>query len=177
MLQLQSQRKYGFRALRRGAVCAALYALLLAGCATAPVPEQAPKEGRIVCDSYLILHMCVRDLIGDGVVDMIYFSDTYEIFMYREGMLQTVEPVMPLHRCAVTLSEDMQALTNRILSRADLTVSEELVIMKDLLTNYMAAKPEIAACNARFDKLEQEGESGEEGTDDFFIEESEWDDL
>ena len=57
--------------------------LVLAGCAQTPsvVPQQA--AGKTVCDTYLIQSMCVQDLQGDGVVDMIYFTDTKEIFMYQ----------------------------------------------------------------------------------------------
>jgi len=146
--------------------------LSLGACAIKPPIEQKQVEGRIVCDSYIILHMCVRDLIGDGIVDMIYFSDTYEIFMYRVGMKDIVAEVMPFHQCAVPLSENMQDITNRILDRGDLSFSEELALTRDLFVNYMAAKPEIDACNARFEK---ENTSAEEATDDFFIEESEWD--
>ena len=59
--------------------------LVLAGCAQTPsmVPQQA--AGKTVCDTYLIQSMCVQDLQGDGVVDLIYFTDTEEIFMYRSG--------------------------------------------------------------------------------------------
>ena len=57
--------------------------LVLAGCAQTPsvVPQQA--AGKTVCDTYLIQSMCVQDLQGDGVVDLIYFTDTKEIFMYQ----------------------------------------------------------------------------------------------
>ena len=123
------------------------------------------------CTSYIIFDMCVRDQFGDGAVDMVYFSDTDEIFMYREGTRDRVELVMPLHRCAVPLNEGMQATTNRILLREDLSMSQELAIKKALLTNYMAAKPEIDVCNARFaDK--SDGSAEEEP---IFMDDSSWD--
>jgi len=147
--------------------------LSLAACAVKPTIEQEQIEGRIVCDSYIILQMCVRDLLGDGVVDMIYFSDTNAVFMYRDGFRETVGEIMSFHRCAVPLSEEMQDITNQILGRKNLSFREELSITKDLLANYMAAKPEINACNARFDN---ENISDEESADDFFIDEAEWED-
>ncbi len=124
--------------------------LFLAACALDPSVKQEDAPGKVVCDSYLILDMCVQDLVGDGVVDMIYFTDTIEIFMYRDGMKDTVGQVMPFHQCAVPLSVGMQEITNRILGRENLSFSEELAILRDLFANYMVAKPEIDACNARF---------------------------
>jgi hypothetical protein len=129
--------------------------------------------GKIVCDSYIILTMCVRDLEGDGVVDMIYFTDTREIFMYRDGMKDTVGEVMPFHQCAVTLSPEMQITTNRLLDRENLSLSQELAVTRALIGNYMDAKPEIDACNAGF---AGEDEAGPEIEDEFFVEEAEWED-
>lgn len=147
--------------------------LFLAGCAAGPTIKEEGSKAKTVCDSYIVLHMCVQDYIGDGVVDMIYFSDTYEIFMYRVGMKDIVADAMPFHQCVVPLSVGMQAISNRILFREDLSFSEELAIKRDLLFAYLAAKPEIDACNASF-KGKSSGE--EQHTDEFFIEESEWED-
>ena len=89
--------------------------LLLAGCASNSPPRTENSVGKTVCDTYLILSMCVQDVSGDDTVDMIYFTDTNEIFMYQEGRRSAVAEFMPFHRCAVPLNEDMQATTNRIL--------------------------------------------------------------
>jgi len=134
----------------------------LGGCAIESGIQPRAGEGNIVCDSYLVLDMCVRDYLGDGVVDMIYFSDTDEIFMYREGMKDIVAAVMPFHICAVPLSDGMQAITNRILERQDLSLPNEVQIARQLLSNYMAAKPEIDACHARYAKKSDQGLPPEE---------------
>ena len=60
----------------------------------------------------------------------------------------------------------MQATTNRILQRKNLSLTEELVLTRELITNYMAAKPVIDACNARHDALEQKSN---EPTEDFYM--------
>jgi hypothetical protein len=133
--------------------------LSLSGCAIESGVQPQKGEGNIVCDSYLVLDMCVRDYLGDGIVDMIYFDDTNEIFMYREGMKDVVEPVMPFHICAVPLSDGMQAITNRILERQDLSLSNEIDISRQLLSNYMAAKPEIDACHALHAKKDSQDSS------------------
>ncbi|MBE9539387.1 MAG: hypothetical protein IMF06_09915 [Proteobacteria bacterium] len=147
--------------------------ILLAGCASGPTVMEGDTAGKTVCDSYIVLHMCVRDYTGDGVVDMIYFSDTYEIFMYRVGMKNIVAAAMPFHQCVVPLSAAMQDISNRILFREGLSFGEELEIKKDLLFAYLAAKPEIDVCNKSFE-VKNSGE--EQQSEEFFIEESEWDD-
>jgi hypothetical protein len=141
-------------------------ALFLAGRASAPQPKPVQSAATVVCDSYIIFDMCVRDLVGDGTVDMIYFSDTKEIFMYRSGLRDAVAEVMPLHRCAVPLNPGMQATTDRILHRTSMRLSEELVIAKELITNYAAAKPEIDACHERFEELSA---AEEEPVEEFFM--------
>jgi hypothetical protein len=146
-------------------------ALPLGGCAIEPNIQPPAGEGKIVCDTYLVLDMCVRDYVGDGIVDMIYFSDTDEIFMYREGMKALIDQVMPFHVCAVPLSHGMQAITNRILERQDLSLTKEIDIARQLISNYMTAKPEIDACNARHAKKSGQRAPQEERFDD----ENEWD--
>ena len=130
--------------------------LVLAGCAQTPSMAPQPAAGKTVCDTYLIESMCVQDLQGDGVVDLIYFTDTKEIFMYQSGKRDLVAKVMSFHRCAVPLDEGMQATTNRILNRENLSIAEELSITMELIANYLAAKPSIDACNARFEDSTEE---------------------
>jgi hypothetical protein len=146
--------------------------LMLAGCVQTPsiVPQQA--AGKTVCDTYLIQSMCVQDLQGDGFVDLIYFTDTKEIFMYQNGKRDLVAKVMPFHRCAVPLDAGMQATTNRILNRENLSLTEELSITVELITNYLAAKPSIDACDARFEGNSDEADAPPEGFSQF---EEDWD--
>jgi hypothetical protein len=149
----------------------AILVLLMAGCTSDPAIQPADVSGKTVCDSYIVLDMCVEDLVGDGSVDMVYFSDTNEIFMYRDGMKTAVADEMPFHRCAVPLNPGMQSITNRILMRDKLSMTEELGIKRDLLTNFIAAKPEIDACNARFDRNAGTDIAREE---EFYMGDSDW---
>ncbi|MEH6609183.1 MAG: hypothetical protein V7696_07410 [Halioglobus sp.] len=146
--------------------------LLLVGCASSIPPRTEHAGGKTVCDTYLILSMCVQDVSGDDTVDMIYFTDTNEIFMYQEGRRSAVAKFMPFHRCAVPLNEGMQATTNRILNRSDLSLGEEIEITRLLISNYIAARPAIDACNEKF---EEEGDEGA-AESEFSEFESEWDD-
>lgn len=157
-----------------------LFALLavatLIGCTSTPphrpVEQAISVPGKTVCDSYIILSMCVQDLVGDGTVDMVYFTDTNEVFMYQQGRYPVIAQVMPFHRCAVPLNEGMQNTTNRILKREDLSLAEELDITRHLITNYVAAKPSIDACNAQFADENSHDPAQE---DEFFVDDSDWD--
>ena len=146
--------------------------LVLAGCAQTPSPVPQQAASKTVCDTYLIQSMCVQDLQGDGVVDLIYFTDTKEIFMYQNGKRDSVAQVMPFHRCAVPLDAGMQATTNRILDRGDLSLAEELSITMELITNYLAARPSIDACNAQFEGNSDEADPSSGGFSQF---EGDWD--
>ena len=157
-----------------------LFALLsvatLIGCSSTPPLKTAEQTnsmpGKTVCDSYIILSMCVQDLVGDGTVDMVYFTDTSEVFMYQQGRYQEIAQVMPFHRCAVPLNDGMQTTTNRILKREDLSLAEELDITRHLIANYIAAKPSIDACNAQYADENSQGAAQE---DEFFVEDFDWD--
>lgn len=124
----------------------------LTACASnTPIISAGQESARTVCDSYIILSMCVEDVSGDNTVDIVYFTDTNEVFMYQEGRRDVVPEHMAFHRCAVALDEGMQATTNRILQRDNLSFTEELDITRLLIANYTAAKPTIDACNAKFE--------------------------
>jgi hypothetical protein len=145
----------------------------LVGCASTPPTGVNVAEGKTVCDSYIVMDMCVQDLMGDGTVDMVYFTDTNEVFMYQAGRQDAVAEVMPFHRCAVPLNAGMQSTTNQILERENLSLTEELDITRRLIANYVAAKPTIDACNARFTQKDPDNPAQQ---DDFFISDSDWDD-
>ena len=147
----------------------------LTACASnAPTKKSGQAGARVVCDSYIILTMCVEDVTGDNTVDIVYFTDTNEVFMYQKGRRDLKPEDMSFHRCAVPLDEGMQATTNRILQRDNLGFTEQLDITRLLISNYAAAKPTIDACNAKFEESEAQDGAPESEFSDF---EQEWDDL
>jgi hypothetical protein len=146
--------------------------MTLVGCASTPPAGVSHAQGKTVCDSYIIMNMCVQDLMGDGTVDMVYFTDTNEVFMYQAGRQDAVGEVMSFHRCAVPLNAGMQSTTNQILKRENLSLTEELDITRRLIANYVAAKPTIDACNARFTQKDPDNPAQK---DDFFISDADWD--
>jgi hypothetical protein len=156
----------------------AVLAVVLTGCASnAPTTQTEHAGARVVCDSYIVLSMCVEDVTGDNTTDIVYFTDTNEVFMYQEDRRDVVPENMAFHRCAVPLDEGMQATTNRILQRDNLSFTEQLDITRLLIANYTAAKPTIDACNAKFEESEAGGAAPELAPEsDFSNFEQEWDD-
>jgi hypothetical protein len=157
----------------------AVLVVALAGCASnAPTKKPDQAGARAVCDSYIVLSMCVEDVTGDNTADIVYFTDTNEVFMYQEGRLDLVPESMAFHRCAVPLDEGMQATTNRILQRDNLSFTEQLDITRLLIANYTAAKPTIDACNAKFEESAAGDDAPESAPEtDFSDFEQEWDDM
>ena len=144
-----TQFRFGYRLRKYLALL--LFIGLLGGCAVTPDKSMQQAKGATVCDSYLVLSMCLQDFDGDETVDLIFFTDTKEVFMYQEGKQTLAGEVMPLHRCAVPLDPEMQTTTNRVLKREELSFAEEMSITKALIASYVAAKPAIDACNAQFE--------------------------
>ncbi|MDG1492334.1 MAG: hypothetical protein P8Q84_00600 [Luminiphilus sp.] len=144
---------------------------MLQACAMTPDIGSQQAKGVTACDTYLLFSMCVQDIDGDNTVDMVYFTDTKEAFMYQEGKQALVGTVIPFHRCAVPLDAGMQSTTNRLLQRENLSLTEEISITKELIVNYASAKPAIDACNARFEDTEGDGK---EKMPDFSQFEEDW---
>ena len=65
----------------------------------------------------------------------------------------------------------MQATTNRILGRADMSTKEEVGIARELIANYLAAKPDIDACSERH---AQQSATPKPPEEEFFT--GDWDD-
>ena len=158
MKYLLVRKKTVFKCRPQKSLAGLAFLLMLQACAITPDISSEQAKGTTVCDTYLLFSMCVQDIDGDNTVDMVYFTDTKEAFMYQEGKQALVEKVLPFHRCAVPFDAGMQATTNRLLERDNLSLSEEIAITKELIVNYASAKPAIDACNARFENAEKDGE-------------------
>jgi len=139
---------------------------LLAGCASAPVKEDV---GKLTCESFLIYDLCIRDLTGDGLVDYMYFDDTKEIFLYREGNKMQVAKEMALHRCAMPMTESTLRQSTKLLYEENLSLMSEMVLKGKLVGNYLQAKAKIDDCYADDTASPEPGEA-----DDFFVGEPDW---
>ena len=102
------------------------------------------------CDNFLIYDMCARDTDRDGVVEVVYFTDTREVFMYHPESEGNYPSDLGLHRCAMPMDEEVVAATNRVFYVDDSTTFLEKQDIKGaMMLKYVAFMPEVTACNLR----------------------------
>ena len=102
------------------------------------------------CDNFLIYDMCARDTNRDGVVEVVYFTDTREVFMYHPEFEGNYPSDLGLHRCAMPMDEEVVATTNRVFYVDDSTTFlEKQDITGAMMLKYVAFLPEVTACNLR----------------------------
>ncbi|MBK52046.1 MAG: hypothetical protein CMQ45_06635 [Gammaproteobacteria bacterium] len=109
------------------------------------------------CDSFLIYEMCAMDTNRDGVVDLVYFTDSKEVFMYHPEFGGEYPSGLELHRCATPMDEELVATTNRVFYVDDSTpFLERQDIKGEMMLKYVANLPEITACNLRAEQKESD---------------------
>ena len=102
------------------------------------------------CDNFLIYDMCARDTNRDGVVEVVYFTDTREVFMYHPESEGNYPSDLGLHRCAMPMDEEVVATTNRVFYVDDSTTFLEKQDIKGaMMLKYVAFMPAVTACNLR----------------------------
>ena len=102
------------------------------------------------CDNFLIYDMCARDTNRDGVVEVVYFTDTREVFMYHPDSEGSYPSDLGLHRCAMPMDEEVVATTNRVFYVDDSTTFLEKQDIKGaMMLKYVTFMPEVTACNLR----------------------------
>ncbi|EAQ96945.1 hypothetical protein [Congregibacter litoralis] len=143
---------------------AVLFALGLSACVSTPEDSRPPGVER--CESFFIYVLCISDLDADGRVDYMYFDDTREIFMYADSLLNELETVLPLHACAIPMSESTRDLSSQLLYSDDIGLSARLAVKAKLAVSYRAAQPAVDACNAALNPSTQTPAAEERPFDD-----------
>lgn len=123
-----------------------LLVLWLGACASTPDDVRPP--GKEHCESFFIYVLCISDLDTDGQADYMYFEDTREIFMYADDMLSQLNNLLPLHACAIPMSESTREYSSQLVYSEDLSLSARLTVKARLAVNYRAAQPAVDACVA-----------------------------
>ena len=107
------------------------------------------------CDNFLVYDMCARDTNRDGLVDVVYFTDTDEVFMYREGMEDRFPRSLNVHRCAQMMDEDLVATTSRLFYIDEETsYLEKQDIRGSMMIKYIAYMPRVSSCNMQAQEQE-----------------------
>lgn len=128
---------------------------LLAACSSFDIAGLRPVSTEY-CDNFMIYDMCARDTNRDGKVDYVYFTDSNEVFMYREGLEGRSPRDLSIHRCAQMMDEDLVATTSRLFYIDDETsYLERQDIRGSMMIKYIAYMPRVSACNMRADEDQQ----------------------
>jgi hypothetical protein len=141
-----------------------LLVLWLGACASTPGNVRPP--GKEHCESFFIYVLCISDLDADGQVDYMYFDDTREIFMYADHMLSQLNDVLPLHACAIPMSDRTRDYSSQLLYGDDLGISARLVVKGKMAVSYRAAQPAVDACYTSLDPDPASTETQERPFDD-----------
>jgi hypothetical protein len=135
-------------------IIALLFLSLVVACSS--IPEGARPVSAEYCDNFLIYDMCARDLSRNGVVDLVYFTDTLEVFMFRPGAENNIPDDLGVHRCVRPMDEELVATTSRLFYiDEETTYLERQDIRGAMLLKYMTYMPEVTACNLRHDRAEK----------------------
>jgi hypothetical protein len=146
-------------------------AALASGCAStrqANLPVEQ-ESGKVSCGSFFVYDMCMTDRGGDHRVDYVYFEDDSTIFMYQAG--EALPEDMPVHRCAVAMSEDIVSYGSQLMYDEDMPLLEEMNIKRKLLLSYMYAKNEVDNC---YGSDSAKGGVAEESDEDFVSDDYDW---
>ncbi|WOJ94644.1 hypothetical protein R0135_05630 [Congregibacter variabilis] len=127
-------------------ITVSMLVLWLSACASTFDDVRPP--GKEHCESFFIYVLCISDLDADGRVDYMYFDDTREIFMYADNMLNQLNKVLPLHACAVPMSDSTREYSSQLVYSDDLSLSARLAVKARLAVSYRAAQPAVDACVA-----------------------------
>ena len=124
---------------------------MLLGCGS--LPSDGRPVNALYCDNYLIYDMCAQDLNRDGVVELVYFTDSLEVFMYREGAGDNIPDNLGVHRCMRPMDESLVATTSRLFYvDEDTPFLEKQDIKGAMMLKYISYMPEVSACNMRHEQ-------------------------
>ena len=111
----------------------------------------------LYCENFLIYDMCAQDLNGDGVVEYVYFEDTKNVFMYREGTDVDIPRDLSLHPCAQLMDEELIATTSRVFYvNEETTYLERQDIRGAMMLKYVSYMPRVVTCNLQNAQVESD---------------------
>ena len=120
--------------------------VLLAACSSSLDMNRPVSD--FYCDNFLVYDMCAQDLDSDGQVELVYFTDTNEVFLYRHGSESYLPDELSMHRCAQPMNDAIVRNTSRLFYITEETgYLERSNIRGDLMFSYVSYLPKVAGCN------------------------------
>ena len=87
--------------------------------------------------------MCAEDTDNDGIVEHVYFADTSEVFLYRQGAKGSIPDRLDMHRCVRAMDEELVSTTNLVFGVTDeTTFLEKQDIRGAMMIKYFAYLPD-----------------------------------
>lgn len=155
----------------------AILCSLFYGCASTSNTNQPPSSddrvsetaNPIYCDNYLLYRMCASDIDSNGDVDVMYFEDTNEIFMIKEGINPTIsDSQLTLHDCVQTMNSSMETLGDQLLMiNEDTPALSKVGLKSKLMLQYARYLPKINSCGGNSAGYAMDDSQGEFGDEDF----------
>ena len=122
----------------------------------------------LYCDRYFSYQMCAKDSDGNGDVDYMYFQDTGEIFMHKEGIKEAFSTTLAFHACAQTMNQAILNTSSKLLY-----INEETSLLKKtslkskLILDYASYLPKINQCNNVNQDYAFDSDSDDFGNEDY----------
>jgi len=127
------------------------YFLFLLVSACSSNKQALPQDSQVFCDHYFIYSMCVKDLTGNGEVDIMYFADTNETFMFWRDTANFIPDDYPFHKCVQLGDESLRTISSRLLQvNNNLDDSPEIEasrIKTQLLLSYSRYSTRVNRCH------------------------------
>ncbi len=125
--------------------------ILFISCASSIKDDSMPAAS-LYCGGFLIYDMCTQDIDHDGVVEFVYFQDSNEVFLYREGVEAQRPPQLAMHECAQVMDERLVNNASKTFYITEDTSLLEITDIKGaLLVSYISYLPAVTACNAELE--------------------------
>lgn len=151
----------------------------ITACSSAPAyQEAAAPHSESFCESWLVYDMCVQDIDADGRVDLMYFTDTDEIFFYDSIKLHQAAELRPVHPCAQPMDQPILDVGSELLQVNEETpLMSRLAIKRRLMAEQFRYMSRVRDCNRQLGLTESGGAGENYGEfdveDDFFDEDIE----
>ena len=135
----------------------------LLSCASSGETRALMPVSDLYCDNFLIYEICAQDMNRDGIVELVYFSDTNEVFLYREGTESQVPDALTMHNCVQMMDDDIVNNASQLFYISDQTpYIERLDIKGALMFSYMGYMPRVSRCTGEAGGSEPVQPAGDE---------------
>ena len=153
-------------------ICILVLLFTISGCSSLSSTKQAETTSSPFntkyCDSYFIYDMCAEDMDSDGVTDVIYFSDSREVFLLNPELSKEKANEFDEHKCIQLMDNEMISASSELHRVNDQTgMMKRNSIKARLMLNYTRFMPFVNRCMGNEYAMPEGDDFGDEDFDDF----------